>query len=170
MQAEMYKIGNIGSGYLAIMAHPSPDSGGAASFANIAQLGIRQVVSLLEPSEARSLGLESEREMVKVYGMEYIAFPIADMGLPSSVEGFAKLSLLLFQQVDAGVNTLIHCRAGIGRSGLMAAGVLLHCELDCEQAFTHVSKMRGIRVPETPQQEDWLLLNQSKVADLRNSD
>jgi protein-tyrosine phosphatase len=91
--------------------------------------------------------------------MEFISFPIPDMGLPASVLDFASLTKALFAQVNAGSNTLVHCRAGIGRSGLLSAGVLLHAGMDPEEAFTYVSRMRGIRVPETPDQHDWLVSN-----------
>jgi len=163
MPVEMYKIGSIGEGFVAIMARPSLEAGAAASISNIARLGIQQVVSLLERSEARKLGLDSERERVKAQAMGFISFPIADMGLPPSVEDFAQLSKMLFNQVSAGVNTLIHCHAGIGRSGLLAAGILLHCDMDPQQAFAYASRMRGVRVPETPEQEQWLIANYASI-------
>jgi len=164
----MYKIGSIGAGFVAIMARPSLEADAAASIINIARLGIQQVVSLLEPSEARNLGLDSERAQVKAHGMGFISFPIPDMGLPPSVEDFAQLSKKLFVQVNAGVNTLIHCQAGIGRSGLLVAGVLLHCDMDPQQAFAYASRMRGVRVPETPEQEQWLIANYVSILDIDN--
>ena len=163
MQAEMYKVGTIGKGFFAIMARPSLEQGDPASVVNISRLGINLVVSLLENNEARTLGLDAERELVKGLGMDFVSFPIPDMGIPTSVEEFASLSKMLLKQVDAGVNTLVHCHAGIGRSGLMAAGILLHCDLDPQQAFAHVSKMRGIRVPETSEQEHWLIGNHAAI-------
>jgi protein-tyrosine phosphatase len=141
------------------MARPSLEQSDPASVVNISRLGINLVVSLLETNEARTLGLDAERELLKALGMDFVSFPIPDMGIPTSVEEFASLSKMLLKQVDSGVNTLVHCHAGIGRSGLMAAGILLHCDLDPKQAFAHVSKMRGIRVPETSQQENWLISN-----------
>ena len=168
MPVEMYKIGSIGAGFVAIMARPSLEADAAASIINIARLGIQQVVSLLEPSEARNLGLDSERAQVKAHGMGFISFPIPDMGLPPSVEDFAQLSKKLFVQVNAGVNTLIHCQAGIGRSGLLVAGVLLHCDMDPQQAFAYASRMRGVRVPETPEQEQWLIANYVSILDIDN--
>ena len=163
MQAEMYKVGTIGNGFFAIMARPSIEADAAASVVNIARLGIKLVVSLLEPSEARILGLDNEREQVKAHAMAFVSFPIPDMGLPPSVRKFAGLSRMLFKQVDGGVNTLVHCHAGIGRSGLVAAGILLHCALDPEQAFAHVSRIRGVRVPETREQEFWLVKNRAAI-------
>jgi protein-tyrosine phosphatase len=166
MQAEMYKIGTIGKGFVAIMARPSLEADAPASIVNIARLGIQQVVSLLESSEARNLGLHSEREQVKAHAMGFISFPVPDMGLPPSVEDFAQLVKMLFNQVNSGVNTLIHCHAGIGRSGLLVSGILLHCNMDPQQAFAYASRMRGIRVPETPTQEQWLISNYATILDI----
>jgi len=163
MQAEMYKVGTIGKGFFAIMARPSLEENDPASVVNISRLGIKLVVSLLEANEARTLGLEGERESIKALGMDFVSFPIPDMGIPTSVEKFASLSKMLLKQVNTGSNTLVHCHAGIGRSGLMAAGILLHCDLNPKQAFAHVSKMRGVRVPETPEQEYWLINNHAAI-------
>jgi protein-tyrosine phosphatase len=166
MPAQIYKIGTMGDGFVAIMARPSLEAGADASIINIARLGIHQVISLLEHNEARNLGLNTEREQVKAHGMGFMSFPIPDMGLPPSVKEYALLSKKLFNQVNAGVNTLIHCHAGIGRSGLMVAGILLHCDMDPQQAFSYASQMRGIRVPETPEQEQWLSSNYASIMDI----
>ena len=163
MKAEMYKVGTMGDGFLAMMACPTLDAEAPASVANIARLGIRQVVSLLEPSEARNLGLDAERLEVKALGMDFISFPIPDMGVPASVDDYAQIVQMLFTQVCAGINTLVHCRAGIGRSGLLSAGVLLYTGMNVEEAFNYVSHMRGIRVPETMEQHDWLLKHYQTV-------
>ena len=95
--------------------------------------------------------------------MGFVSFPIADMGTPGSVEEFADLTHTLFRRIDSGINTLVHCRAGIGRSGLFAAGMLLHAGMDAEQAFAHVTRMRGLRVPETRDQHAWLVSNQDRI-------
>ena len=163
--AKMYKVGTMGEGFLAVMACPALDPRAPASIANIARLGIRQVVSLLEPSEARSLGLEGERLEVKSHGMDFISLPIRDMGVPASVDDFSQVAQMLFTQVCAGINTLVHCRAGIGRSGLMSAAVLLHTGMSVDEAFDYVSRMRGVRVPETGEQHDWLQDNQHVIVD-----
>ena len=159
----MYKIGSIGAGYLAIMGRPYIEHDQPASLRNVARLGITQIVSLLPPREVRSLGLDAARQEARVQGMAFVSYPIADMGTPASVEEFARLTRRVFRQVESGISTLVHCRAGVGRSGLFAAGVLLHAGVDAEQAFAHVSKMRGLRVPETLEQHAWLVNNQSAI-------
>ena len=48
-------------------------------------------------------------------------------------------------------------------AGLMAAAVLLHTGMNVREAFDHVSKMRGVKVPETPEQELWLNANYTEI-------
>ncbi len=59
-------------------------------------------------------------------------------------------------QTDAanGLNTVIHCRADIGRTGVVAAGVLLHCGFEPQESIEHISKCRGAAVPDTQEQID----------------
>jgi protein-tyrosine phosphatase len=161
--AGIYRIDAIGRGTLAIMAHPASSGDAASRIAEIAASGINLVISLLEPAEAQLLGLQHESELVNAAGMDFISFPVSDMGLPESVEAFARLSHRLFRQVHAGSKALIHCRAGVGRSGLLAAAVLMQEGRDAQQAFARVARRRGMPVPETSGQGDWLAANRSKI-------
>jgi len=164
--AEVFRIGSIGKGCLAIMAHPASAGNVANTICEIGALGFHQVVSLLEPAEVDLLGLSGEAELVTEQSMNFISFPIPDMGLPACSGDFVQLAHLLFSQVDAGTNTLIHCRGGIGRSGLLAAALLMVGGRDLQTAFAEVSQMRGRRVPETLQQGAWLLANQAAIANV----
>jgi len=161
--APFFTIDSIGKGFLAVMAHPAREGDAVTIIRDLAAQGVRQVVSLLDADEARELGLENEAELVHEQSMDFVSFPIPDMGLPRSVDDFAGLSKKLFLQVEVGINTLIHCRAGIGRSGLLASAVLLHGGRNVQQAFVRVSDMRGCQVPETAQQGDWLLENHTII-------
>ena len=35
--------------------------------------------------------------------------------------------------------------------------------MNAEEAFTYVSRMRGIRVPETPEQRGWLVMHYAAI-------
>ncbi len=159
----MFRIDSMGDGFIAIMGHPALEQEAAVTLAQVARQGVNQVVSLLQPSEGRLLGLDDEAELVLNAGMSFVSYPVADMGLPASADEFAGLSLRLYRQMKSGVGTLIHCRAGIGRSGLLAAAVLLHGGRDVVQAFAQVTQARGRRVPETVEQGDWLLANHARL-------
>ena len=49
-----------------------------------------------------------------------------------------------------------HCFAGIGRSPLMIATVLVRHGLDVDAAWSRVSAARGLMVPDTDAQWQWL--------------
>lgn len=159
MGPKFYNVELIGSGFLAVMAKPVSGEWADEEFSGLREAGIRQVVSLLEPHEAYEFGLVDEQAHREKHGMEFVSYPIPDRGLPPSVQGFANLTRSIYQQSAGGLSTVVHCRAGIGRTGLVAAGVLLHAAFDAKEAFAHVSKRRGVEVPDTDEQRDWLLSN-----------
>ena len=159
----IYRIETLGHGFLAISAHPASEGDAASRIAEFAANGIARVISLLEPGEALALGLQHETELVSAADMGFTSFPIPDMGLPVSLAEFAVLARLLHRQVHSGNNTLIHCRAGVGRSGLLAAAVLMQEGRDAQQAFARVARRRGMPVPETSAQGDWLAANRSAI-------
>jgi len=58
--------------------------------------------------------------------------------------------------LEEGNKVAVHCRQGIGRSGLIAAGVLLTSGMGVEKAIEIVSAARGETVPETSTQVQWI--------------
>lgn len=156
MRPDIYQVEPLGIGSLSVMAKPISGEWIDDEFAAIAESGIDRIVSLLERSESYEVGLENEKDYTEKYGMEFISFPIKDRGMPQSMNEFSSFTKNLYHDAVAGINTVIHCRAGIGRTGLVAAGVLLHCAFEPEAAFEHISKKRGVSVPDTSEQREWL--------------
>lgn len=117
---------------------------------------IETVVSLLEPHEISELGLEREAELSREHGIEFISFPIPDRGLPASLHDAKMLVQLVALQVSGGKAVAIHCRAGIGRSSLIAAGVLICSGLAADHALRLITAARGIEVPDTETQRQWV--------------
>ena len=111
--------------------------------AAIAQSGISQIVSLLERSESRELGLDKEAELAERHGMEFVSYPVPDRGLPASMKDYLALTKRLYHHAAGGEHIAVHCRAGIGRTGMVAAGVLLHCGFEPDEALEHISLKRG---------------------------
>jgi protein-tyrosine phosphatase len=50
----------------------------------------------------------------------------------------------------------VHCYGGIGRSPLVAAAVLVRSGRSAQAAWQLVGRARGLRVPDTDDQRDWL--------------
>jgi protein-tyrosine phosphatase len=118
--------------------------------------GIDVVVSLLTPEEIADFDLASEATVCQTNGVQLISFPIPDRGVPASrtaaTDLLGKLESLLFE----GKNLGIHCRQGIGRSGLIAASLLVLSGIDPKSAIQRVTEARGCTTPETSEQRQWI--------------
>ena len=143
-------------GKLSIMAKPIGGEWLEDSIQGLKQLQIDKVISLLEPHEQYELGLSKQAEYCQLNGLEYFNFPIADRGLPSTIKA-VNLAKQLYVELEAGKHLVIHCRAGIGRTGIMAGAVLVAGGIHPETALQMVSQARGVKVPDTDEQETWLL-------------
>ena len=118
--------------------------------------GVDTVVSLLEAHEERDLGLLSERDVATSSGMTFRSLPLQDRGVPESDASLRQQIELLEPELRAGRNVLLHCRQGIGRTGLVAACLLLAAGWDAENALKTLCDARGIPVPETSAQREWI--------------
>ena len=163
LKPQIYKIKRIGIGHLFAMAKPVPGEYIEEEFAGIAKEGINLVVSLLEKKEEYSVGLSREEELCKANDMDFMSYPIPDMGLPDSVRGYRDVVKTIYKKVHSGASVVVHCRAGIGRTGIVTTGVLLRSGMDPEESFKLVSESRGIRVPDTEEQREWVVLNYKEI-------
>lgn len=117
---------------------------------------IDSVLSLLTPDEEQDLDLRDEAGEVRTQGMHFTSFPIPDRQTPTSESKLAGVLEGLTRDLSAGRNVLIHCRQGIGRSGLVAACLLVKKGMSPGAAIASVSEARGVSVPETAEQRDWI--------------
>jgi protein-tyrosine phosphatase len=97
-----------------------------------------------------------EAEACEAQGIQFLSFPIEDRGTPRDVAATSMLVAQLHRAAMAGGGIVIHCRAGIGRSGLIAASVLLNEGLSPSEAFSLISKARRVPVPDTEEQIRWV--------------
>jgi protein-tyrosine phosphatase len=52
---------------------------------------------------------------------------------------------------------VIHCRAGIGRSSMIAACTMICADVSAADALSRIEAARGVRVPDTEEQRDWVM-------------
>ena len=144
-----------GPGRLAILSRPAAERL-SEEIAAWRAAGVTIVASLLEPEEQRALGLRDEAELCRAQGIEFTSFPIPDGGVPASLADGVALTRRLAQVIAAGGTVGVHCRASIGRSGMIAAAVLIAQSRSEDEALEAVGVGRGLRVPETPEQRAWV--------------
>ena len=114
------------------------------------------MLSLLTADEERDLDLRDEAVEVGRQRMEFRSFPIADRQVPRSEAPLAEELERVCRTLSSGNNVLVHCRQGIGRSGLVAACLLVKKGMSPGAAVQAVSAARGLPVPETTEQRDWI--------------
>jgi protein-tyrosine phosphatase len=119
--------------------------------------GISSVVCLLERHEVDELGLADEETFCRRRGIEFVSFPIPDRGLPKTVRETKVLAKAIAMKMKSGAAVAIHCRVGIGRSSLIAACTLVSLGFDASSAFDSISKARGVGVPDTDEQRNWVI-------------
>ena len=152
---QLYPL-QLKQGSITMMPRP-PGSHQLKVFASfLASQSIDKVVSLLQIKEANSLGLEFEETELEKQGVEFINFQIKDHNVPQFILPFNQLVQILTEDIKQGKNIAIHCYAGIGRTGMLAAAVLINLGERVDSALIKLSKTRGLRVPETLQQISWL--------------
>ncbi|HEX4303328.1 MAG TPA: protein-tyrosine phosphatase family protein [Rhizomicrobium sp.] len=114
------------------------------------------VVCLLENDEIAELSLGAEAKYCAENEVAFLRFPIADRGLPDSHREAIALVRDIANRLQTGQNVLIHCRAGIGRTGLVAAGTLISLGVAPEHALAAIGTARRVQVPDTDAQRDWI--------------
>jgi protein-tyrosine phosphatase len=149
-------IGVSTAGRLGIMARPRAGDWLVEEIATWKAGGVDLVVSLLEDEEVTELGLHKEPEICRASDIEFVLFPIPDRGVPESLRRAADLAGWLAAHITAGRAVAIHCRAGIGRSSLIAACALICVRCNAETAFALIARARGMSVPDTDEQRHWL--------------
>lgn len=156
MRNELYWVNGPWPGKLAIGPRPRGGDWLEDDVANWQRAGIGGVLSLLTPDEEDSLDLNKESRLVSKNGMSFWSLPIPDRHTPGSPTELAAALDRINEALSSGQNVLIHCRQGIGRTGLVAACMLVTKGWDPSRAVQHLSVVRGIPVPETTEQRSWI--------------
>jgi protein-tyrosine phosphatase len=156
MNPDIFWIPGPWRGRLAIVTRPRGGDWLDDEASGWRQAGVDVVISLLESDEAAQLNLLDEPRAAEANGIRFISFPIRDRGVPTSATAAASLMADIAAALEQGKNVAVHCRQGIGRSGLIVAGVLATSGVSPEGAIQVVSSARGLTIPETTEQLSWL--------------
>jgi protein-tyrosine phosphatase len=119
--------------------------------------GIETLVSLLEKDEAEMLDLAKEGPLAEKIGMRFLSHPIPDVHVPPHTAAFQKFVAALANRLRAGEHIGVHCRGSIGRATVTAACALIQLGWSPRAALAAIAAARGCAVPDTQEQEDWIL-------------
>lgn len=130
-----YNFVKVGNGRLALNHRP-----GRADFSHLRKLGCTHVVTLLKESEsAQKIGNQT-----KDAGMEWVWVPVPNGNYPQGEVHERLLAAMpqLSQLLDEGKSLLIHCSAGIHRTGTVAYGLLRWRGVGQDEAMRIIHEMR----------------------------
>jgi protein-tyrosine phosphatase len=162
--ATIFKVPIDGPGALAITPRPRGGDWLDDDVAALAQNGVGVLVSLLCADEAHDLGLQDEAAVCAQHNIEFISLPVTDMCAPDERSDFIAEVHRLAGLMSGGASVAVHCRQSIGRSGVLAVSIAIATGLEFESALDAVSAARGLRVPETREQLDWLRRNVGRLS------
>ena len=154
MKPSLYPVPLHASGRLYVMPKPSGDWL-EDDISAMRLEGIEHVVSMLTDDEQEELGLTEERDICVRLGGTFSRFAIEDRGVPDLGELTSVVDGIV-QDLTGGKSVAVHCRAGIGRSGLLVACVLTRFGHSAEAAIESVSRARGVPIPDTAEQAEFV--------------
>jgi atypical dual specificity phosphatase len=98
--------------------------------------GIRAVVSLERLSSKLFLAFKHK-------GVEYLVLPVEDGGVPTPQQAKEFLKFTEEQINKKHKPVLVHCAAGLGRTGLMLALYLVNKGIDAKQAIDRIGTLEN---------------------------
>lgn len=156
MKPNIYWIPGPWVGKLAILGRPRGGDWLIDEVEGWRDASVQVVVSLLSEEETCELGLADEAHVVDTNGLNFINFSINDYDVPTSAGAVRQLVHNLEELLAQGQNVGIHCRAGVGRSSLIAACLFVDHGEDTEISFERIGTARGLTVPDTVAQREWV--------------
>ncbi len=129
-----------------------------ADVAAVAAWGAETVVTLMEQAEFGVLGVGHLPESIARAGLGWYHWPIPDGGIPD-VEfehRWRAHAADLHGRLAAGRRLFVHCRGGLGRSGVIAARLLVEAGAEPHAAIDRVRAARPGAI-ENADQESYVL-------------
>ena len=161
---DILPIGEITSPYFngVIGVHPYPGKiqGLAGDLQRIKAWGASFLITFVEQKELVSLGIDDLGEKAVALGFKWFHLPIDDFGCPAASgpfeDAWQDINQDLQDCLKSGGRVALHCKGGFGRSGSLAARLLIEFGHDPNEAISLVRQGRGSAAIETKVQEDYL--------------
>jgi protein-tyrosine phosphatase len=118
--------------------------------------GVYCIVTLVDDSEIVDLGIKNFTNSISKFNFRHYCEIIKDRSIPSVDQSDNIKALLknIRNQISLEKNVLVHCNAGLGRSGLIAA-LLVKIMGVFPDSISHIRRYRPGAI-ETKEQEDFI--------------
>lgn len=106
--------------------------------------GAGLIVTLMERHEFDLLRVPRLPDRISSHSMPWMHLPIVDQGIPDGAfqAEWPRASSAVLGQMAAGGSVILHCRGGLGRTGLVAALLLIQTGHTAEEAIQTVRRTR----------------------------
>lgn len=120
------------------------DSSLADALATLKQAGASAVISLMPASELAANGAQDIGKQCQAQDMAWFHLPVADEQVPLEDfgEGWKASKQNILQRLNAGQDIAIHCKGGSGRTGLIAARIMIEAGIPRADAIALVQALR----------------------------
>jgi protein-tyrosine phosphatase len=108
----------------------------------VSEYGASVLVSLLDEREYAEFGITDLPIAARKYGLEFLSLPIQDGGIPPSVSEAMAFVPQILDRLLTEETVVVHCRGGLGRTGLIAACCLTTVGHEARQAIAMVRTAR----------------------------
>ena len=137
----------------------------ASDLEAIAGWGACALVTLMEIHELVHLGVADIGAITESLGITWYHLPIRDVSIPGSDFEYAwqTAGKALRKRLQDGNRIVVHCRGGLGRTGVIAARLLIELGEGPDKALRRVRAVRPGAV-ETREQENYVLRRISELS------
>jgi ADP-ribosyl-[dinitrogen reductase] hydrolase len=133
-----------------------------ADILKIVEWGANIWINLMEDWDIKEVDLNPSffKEKIESFDIQYIHFPIVDGGIPNFADEelwCKEISPFLLTQLNLGKKIFVHCRGGLGRTGIIASRILFDAQVssDAKEIMIMVRATRSNAI-ENITQENWI--------------
>lgn len=151
--SHLSRIDLSNAGSIGMMQCPGRTGDLADEIAALKAIGVDLVLSLMQDNEYPDLA--AFIEAMSLNHVEWMRVPLVPGGGPIDGHEWSSIRAMLVEHILNGGFVAIHCWGGLGRTGVVAADLLMAFGFDAAEAISHVRKVRPGTI-ESEEQELWI--------------